>query len=316
MIKLIDNNIQSKLTIESFINKITKNDKVTFSTSGTTGTPKKITHLVDTLNKHIKDDNSKTVWGLTYEHTKIAGSQVILQAYKNNNTLVNLYNKSDKEISKLIIEHNVTHLSGTPTFYRLNFRDEIFNNVLQVTLGGEVVTKEIINHVKHIFPNAKVTNIYALTEYGSLLTSQTHTFKLTNRTSKFIKIKNDTLYVYFNQTWNNTGDVVELNKDNSFSIIGRKSSMINVGGQKVNPYIIENKLNTIKGVISSKIYGKKNSLIGNLVAADVVLEKNTELSQIKKQLREILKPYEIPRIIQIVENLEINKTGKISRTNE
>lgn len=313
MIKLIDSNKDSKAAIETFIAKVASGDSLLFTTSGTTGTPKQIIHSVDTVTKYVKKDSSDNVWGLTYDHTKIAGSQVIVQAYKNNNTLVNLYSKPTKEVHSLINKHNITHLSGTPTFYRLNFRDEIFDSVKQVTLGGEVVTEDIIKLVTKVFPKANISNIYALTEYGSVLASSSHVFKLSDRTKQSVKIENNTLHVLFNNEWHDTGDVVELNDDGSFVIVGRESSMINVGGQKVNPYIVEDILNGFDGVTSSKVYGKQNSVVGNIVAADIVTSNDINLKELKKMLRETLKPYEVPRVITVVDSIEINTTGKISR---
>lgn len=314
MIKLIDSNVESKAAIEAFINRVKSNGNLQFSTSGTTGTPKHITHSVDTITKHVKEDLESNVWGLTYDHTKIAGSQVIVQALKNNNTLVNLYRKSTDEVYSLIDEHKITHLSGTPTFYRLNFRDKIFTSVKQVTLGGEAATEDVIKLVTRIFPNANITNIYALTEFGSVLASSSHLFKLSERTSKFIKLTN-TVNVLFDGKWHDTGDVIEKLENGHFRIVGRESSMINVGGHKVNPYLIEDKLNSFDGITSSRVYGKENSLTGNIVAADIVLSNDINLKEVKRALRDTLKPYEVPRIINEVDSIEINSTGKISRRN-
>lgn len=316
MIRLIDNDIESKKAIETFIKKLIKQNTITFTTSGTTGVPKKITHSISTITKYVKPLNEDNVWGLTYDYTKIAGSQVILQAYKNNNLLVNLYKKPTDEIHSLIREYNITHLSGTPTFYRLNFKNEVFGFVKQITLGGEIVTKDTINLIKKVFPNANILNVYALTEFGSVLASSTHLFTLNKNNSKNVKIENNTIHVLFNNKWYDTGDIVNVEENGSFSIIGRQSSLINVGGQKVNPYIIENILNNIEGIKSSKVYSKKNSLTTNLIVADVILSKNIEIKTIKKQLKNTLKPYELPRIINVVEHLNLNSTGKISRTNE
>lgn len=316
MIKLIDNNSESKSNIESFIKNLFGGDDISFTTSGTTGEPKLVSHTIDTITQYVKQSNKNDVWGLTYDYTKIAGSQVIAQAYKNNNTLVNLYKKPTNEIHSLINHYNISHLSGTPTFYRLNFKNEIFPLVKQVTLGGETVTKNIIDLVKRVFPNANISNVYALTEYGSLLSSSSHLFSLSSRTSKNIKIKNNTLHIYFNEEWNDTGDQVETQEDGSFAIVGRVSSLINVGGYKVNPYYIEDQLNSIFGVIASKVYSKPNSVTGNIVAADIVLEKDTNLKQIKKEIRQLVQPYEVPRIINSIDAIKVNTTGKINRTNE
>ncbi|RPF73862.1 MAG: long-chain fatty acid--CoA ligase [Rickettsiales bacterium TMED289] len=313
MINLIDDNSDSRLSILEFISKIEQSKELVFSTSGTTGSPKYINHNVDLVMKNVKNDSKSSVWGLTYDYSKIAGSHVIVQAYKNKNLLVNLYKKSRSETHKLIRKYKITHISGTPTFFRLNFNNEVFENLKQVTLGGEVVTEGVIKLVSSVFPNAKISNIYALTEFGSILASSSHLFKLSDRSSKFVKIKNNKIHILFQEKWHNTNDLVDLQSDGRFSIIGRESTMINVGGQKVNPLMIEELINSFPKVKSSKVFGKKNSLIGNIVSAEVLCEPEFDMDSLKKFLRKKLRSFEIPRIIKQVRELKLNETGKISR---
>jgi len=312
MIKLIESNNSLKKAIMDIAKQIDVGGEIHFSSSGTTGAPKHVIHSVTKISNYVKTD-LKAVWGLTYDFTKIAGVQVLIQANSNNNKVVNLFQKSQTEIHNSISEHFITHISATPTFFRLNFNKEIFPLVKQITLGGEVCTNGVIDLVKKVFPNAKISNIYALTEYGSVLASSSEVFTLSKRTRKTVKIVNDYLYVFFNGMWNNTGDVVELIDERSFIIIGRESTMINVGGQKVNPHYIENCINIMEKVTHSKVFGIKNSLTGNIIAADIAINGDLDIKTIKKLLKQILKPYEVPRIINIVSSIELNSTGKISR---
>ena len=68
-------------------NKIVKKFKQTdwvLPTSGTTGSPKFVTHTLNSLTKSTwKNSNnieSNTVWGLFYELNRFAGLQVLFQA--------------------------------------------------------------------------------------------------------------------------------------------------------------------------------------------------------------------------------------------
>jgi acyl-CoA synthetase (AMP-forming)/AMP-acid ligase II len=300
--------------ILDFINKIRNNESITFTTSGTTGEPKEIIHSYDILVKNIKikDDLKNTVWGLTYDWTKIAGSQVILQSYLNGGKIVNLFKKSYSEIIHLIKEYGITHISATPTFYRL-LGNVIFENVKQVTLGGEVVNSNVITHIEKVFPNAKITNIYALTEFGTLLTSNKDYFEFSEKISIFVKIKNNTIFIKQNNEWIDTGDVIEWLGETKFKIIGRETNMINVGGVKVNPIKVEEIINELDYVSNSIVYGKENSVMGMIVAADVVLTNNITVKQIKNDLIEKLNQYEIPLKINIVDTIKINSNGKLIR---
>ena len=311
---LNNTNSTDDVGILDFINKIRNNESITFTTSGTTGEPKEIIHSYDILVKNIKikDDLKNTIWGLTYDWTKIAGSQVILQSYLNGGKIVNLFKKSYSEIINLITEYGITHISATPTFYRL-LGNVIFENVKQVTLGGEVVNSNVITHIEKVFPNAKITNIYALTEFGTLFTSNKDYFEFSEKISIFVKIKNNTIFIKQNNEWIDTGDVIEWLGETKFKIIGRETNMINVGGVKVNPIKVEEIINELDYVSNSIVYGKENSVMGMIVAADVVLTNNITVKQIKNDLIEKLNQYEIPLKINIVDTIKINSNGKLIR---
>jgi acyl-coenzyme A synthetase/AMP-(fatty) acid ligase len=300
--------------ILEFIKKINNKENIKFTTSGTTGEPKEIIHSYDILVKNIKikDELKNTIWGLTYDWTKIAGSQVILQSYLNEGKIVNLFKKSHSETINLISQYGITHISGTPTFYRL-LGNVVFENVKQVTLGGEVVDSSLITHIEKIFPNAKITNIYALTEFGTLFTSSKDYFEFSEKISIFVKIENNNIFIKDSGDWINTGDVVEWLDKTKFKIIGREANMINVGGVKVNPIKIEEIINNLEYISNSVVYCKQNSVMGRVVVADVIVNTNVEVSQIKKDLTKKLNKYEIPLKINIVDTINTNSNGKLIR---
>jgi acyl-coenzyme A synthetase/AMP-(fatty) acid ligase len=301
--------------ILDFLNKIKNKESIVFSTSGTTGEPKQITHTYDNLIKNIKikKELKNTVWGLTYDYKKIAGSQVILQSYLNNGKLINLCNKSKDETIRLILDYNVTHLSATPSFYRLLVGGIVFETVAQVTLGGEASDFYLIDKIKKTFPNARITNIYASTEFGTLFTSNTYYFEISEKNRIFVKILNNHIHINQNDNWLDTGDVVEMIDDTKFKIIGRENSMINVGGVKVNPVHIENVINSMDYVSNCYVYGKENSVMGMVVVADIVLRYDRKLFNIKSDLLLKLTKYEMPLKINLVNSINLNSTGKIIR---
>jgi acyl-coenzyme A synthetase/AMP-(fatty) acid ligase len=311
---LNNNNSESDLNIMQFINNVDKKGNFIFNTSGTTSKPKQVKHSYNYLIKNIKIDKSfkDCIWALTYHPNTMAASQVILQAYLNGGRIVNLIDKKNHQIIDLIQTLLVTHISATPTFYRM-LTDFVFESVKQVTLGGESVDSNIINRVKTIFPNAKIRNIYALTELGSLMSSSDEYFSISPKKSEFIKLKNNTIFVNDNGKWFETGDLVELVGDNRFRIIGRESSIINVGGYKVNPIKVESKINSLPFVKHSKVYGIQNSVLGKIVAVDIVINYSIDIKDIRNNLKLIMNKYEMPLKINIVSDFEKTLTGKIIR---
>ena len=252
-----DSSFESDLKIDQFLKKVESRVPVDFHTSGTTGIPKKVTHTYESLIKNIKINTKfrEHVWGLTYDPNKIAGSQVILQSYLNSGKIVNLFGRPSNEVGYLIDKFGVTHISATPTFYRL-LEPKTFSKVVQVTFGGEAVSGQVFKKFNQLFPNASIKNIYASTEFGTLFASNNEYFTITDKISSFVKIEDDKIFIREGDLWYDTEDVIEWVDTKNFRIVGRSTNMINVGGNKVNPIKIESYINKLDGVKNSYVYGK------------------------------------------------------------
>ena len=99
----------------------TSKSEITIFTSGTTGQPKKVLHNIMTLTRSVRtgDKYKNQVWAYAYNPTHMAGLQVFFQAFENQNTLINVFNQSREYVYQQIKAMNITHMSATPTFYRL-----------------------------------------------------------------------------------------------------------------------------------------------------------------------------------------------------
>lgn len=322
----------SSIEIDSFeqFNHLIKNSnsQVSLFTSGTTGQPKKITHTVKNLIREVRvgAKYESNVWGFAYNPTHMAGLQVLFQAMLNKNTLVDIFSKGKNEIIELVDQKKISNISATPTFYRflLPIKNELLS-VKNVSLGGEKSDEKLIESIQKAFPKARVFNIYASTEAGTIFSSHGAYFQLKENTKDFVKVVDNELFIHnnllgkndnLNLEWYPTGDLIEwVDQENKiFKFRSRKNEMINVGGNKVNPHHIEEILTGIKGVESCLVYGMPNTLLGNLIAADIVLQDQSITDiDLKKHLRSVLEPFEIPRKINFVESLEITRTGKLKR---
>ena len=72
--------------------------------------------------------------------------------------------------------------------------------------------------------------------------------------------------------WYNTGDVVVTDDDNYLMIVGRVNEVINIGGLKVLPAEIEEIILKFNNVVDCLVYGKNNSITGQVVCAKIVLK--------------------------------------------
>ena len=87
--------------------------------------------------------------------------------------------------------------------------------------------------------------------------------------------------------------------------------MINVGGYKVNPHEVEDVLLSIENIKEAYVFPKKNSVLGNIICADIVTpDSSITVPGILKILRSHLQEYKIPRIINLVDNIQYSRTGK------
>ncbi|NMC67716.1 MAG: AMP-binding protein [Spirochaetales bacterium] len=297
---------------------------LTLFTSGTTGLPKKVTHSYRSITRNVKTSeiHKNDIWGYAYNPTHMAGIQVFLQAIINGNMLVRLFNIIPSLLFSSIEKYSVTNISATPSFYKTFLMSNMtFPSVKVITSGGERFNESLSLQLKKIFPNARFKNIYALTEAGPLFTSTGDIFTVEN--TEMIKIEDNRLYLHhsllgnfnFDDEWYDTGDIVEIVGNNPLQIrfLTREKELINVGGYKVNPHEVEQVLLQLDEVNDAVVYSKTNSVIGNIIVADVILSKPITEVQIRKFLSSKIQEYKIPRIIRFVDKIELSRTGKIKR---
>ena len=306
------------------------NQSVNLATSGTTGPEKPISVDLAKLFRAIKihPKFSDDIWGLTYPAFSFAGTQVILQAYANGNPLVDLTDISWHEISNAIRSNQISHLSATPTFYRmLCSLNQQFPKTLQVTSGGEKLDAATINAIKKTFPNSRLTNVYASTEVGVLLKSSDERFTIPCELAEKIKVVENQLFVHRSllnfaapnnsEVFFPTGDMVEVQQKKPLQIIfmGRQQETLLVGGAKVFPPKIESLICAQPEIIDARVFGVNNSVTGQLVCCEIVTEPSALFNEEKfrLELSRSLEKFEMPRLVYVVSKIRRTKTGKKER---
>lgn len=305
--------------------------EISIFTSGTTGQPKKVIHKLHALTRAVRVSvNYKNqVWGYAYNPTHMAGLQVFFQAFENLNTLVNIFHLSRLDVYNNIRERKITHISATPTFYRLLLPAEgVYPLVERVSLGGEKSDCKLHESIFKIFPNAKINNIYASTEAGTLFAAKGENFHIPSNIITKIKIVKNELWIHksllgksdsfiFSEDYYCTGDIVEWVdfEKGIFRFKSRKNELINVGGYKVNPSEIEDRILQIPDVLQAVVFGKENSVLGNILCAELKLIPDSQLTEIsiRSYLSNVLQDFKIPRRIRFVESFSLTRTGKIKR---
>jgi acyl-CoA synthetase (AMP-forming)/AMP-acid ligase II len=319
----------------------------TILTSGTSGVPKAANHTWATLAGFIRRDDqfAGKRWLCAYPLNFYAGLQTFLQAYLTSATLVIPVTLKPKEIAAAMQRERVEYASGTPTFWRwlLAFapREALQASPLhQITLGGEVATQDVLDGLKQVFPKARTVHVYGLTETGRLFSVDDglegfpkRFLEGAPRPGVELKVEGGQLHArstraamlgYDGQStlqdqnagWFDTGDLVEIRGDRVL-FLGRNSDVINVGGRKVMPSDVEAVLRAVPGVAEVRVYGRKSSLAGQIVAADLVLAEGADAegtrSEAQRLAREKLAPHQVPRTVEIVPEITRSEVFKILR---
>jgi len=327
----IDVNLNLEYTSkDAFLENIfqsTSKWKISLFTSGTTGKPKRVSHRFSTMTRYIKKEfrQNNAKWGLAYNPNHIAGVYVFFQALLNGNSIVRLFGLRKQLIYEKIKENKISHISATPTFYRMLLPfDQKIKSVKHLTVGGEIFYPNTIEKIKRIFTNAQILNIYASTEIGSLLASSDEYFTIPARYKNLLKIQENVLYVHSSllgsfdnekEEWYNTGDLIEYvdGEEERFKFATRITDVLNVGGYNVVPAEVESCILKFPGIKHARVYGKKNSVLGNLVAADLVVDGGFNKEDLMGFLKEHLLHYKLPRIINYMDELPKSYSGKMLR---
>ncbi|GAA0193764.1 fatty acid--CoA ligase [Cytobacillus oceanisediminis] len=115
--------------------------------------------------------------------------------------------------------------------------------------------------------------------------------------------------------WCSVGDMGCLDEDGYLFLADRKNDLIISGGENVYPSEVEGVLLTHDAVAESAVVGRPDERWGEIVRAVVSLRPGHETTaeEIQAHCRRELAAYKIPRVVEFVDELPKNPTGKILR---
>lgn len=285
------------------------------STSGTTGTPKLKEISLQSRQRPLKLE-SEVRWLLGYVPGKWASFSVISHSITTQSSLSVPEDLSPKSLVNTAIMDEVTHIATTPSMLRLMIAagGDLVGQIplRQITLGGEATSQAILDKASLIWPNARLTHILATTETGDICSASDgiagYPLKSIFHAGGHFTDEGELIV-----NGHATGDIWKVTEDRAF-VMHRKNDVINVGGHKVIPQIIEECAFQFPGVLEAAAYAIESPLLGQLVGIKLVGSIN--IDNIKKHFAANLPKYARPTQIQIVPSLKRNDGGKIIRSIE
>ncbi|GLW35071.1 acyl-CoA synthetase [Actinoplanes regularis] len=108
------------------------------------------------------------------------------------------------------------------------------------------------------------------------------------------------------------GDLARLEEDGTITLLGRGSTCVNTGGEKVFPEEVEGALKTHPDVFDALVIGVPDERLGQRVAALVQARPGVklDLAGVEEHLRERIAGYKVPRAIWLVDEIHRTISGK------
>ncbi len=301
---------------------------LTLFSSGSTGKSKAAVHdFVPMLEKYkVPRHSLRTITFLLFDH--IGGVNTLLYNLSNSGCVITVADRTPETVCKAIHDYRVELLPTSPTFLNLILVSEAYekydmSSLKTVTYGTEVMPESTLERFHALFPEVRMLQTYGLSEVGILRSKSKSSDSLwvkvggegfdTRIVDGLLEIKaKSAMLGYLNAPspftedgWFMTGDAVEVDGE-YIKILGRRSELINVGGEKVYPAEVESVLQTMDGVEEVVVNGEPNPLTGNIVVAKVKLATDEDVGAFRKRMRsycaERLSRFMIPQKIVIVDS--------------
>jgi acyl-CoA synthetase (AMP-forming)/AMP-acid ligase II len=294
--------------------------------SGSTGQSKASVLDFDRLLEKFRSSRPahRTLAFLLLDH--IGGINTLCHVLCHGGTLVPAQERAPEAVCSTIQKHRVQLLPTTPTFLRmLLISDAIMHHDLSsleiVTYGTEPMPASTLAAIREALPDVRFKQTYGLSELGIMPTQSRSSgslwLKLGNGGFEH-RIVEGVLWLrsqsamlgYLNapspfneEGWFNTQDVVEVEGD-YVRIIGRKSELINVGGEKVHPTEIENVLLQLDNVKDATVFAKQNAVTGQVVGARITPIRSEDPEAFRQRVRAFcqthLERFKVPAAIEIM----------------
>jgi crotonobetaine/carnitine-CoA ligase len=123
----------------------------------------------------------------------------------------------------------------------------------------------------------------------------------------------ETSEVLTDDGWLRTGDLVEANRDGTYTFLGREKEVIRRRGENVAPTEIEEALETHPDVLEAAVIGVPSELTEEEIKAFVVTRDAADLAAIRRHAADRLTRFKVPRYLEAVEELPHTPTGRIAK---
>lgn len=296
-----------------------------------------------------EDDRALLTTDFTFDISLV---DVSLLLSKNIRLYMSNFNNNVFKLLYELESYKITIHSTVPYNYSMIMHEDVFpkadiSSLKHIMIGGARFPNNLYANFKKYLPTANIYNFYGPTE--ATIYCSIHKFNYTKSevynnnvtigrpfyNNRFTIIA-DELYIagtqlmsgYLNDELKTsqvlidiegtmhykTGDVVFKSEEGNYFIVGRKDDTVKVTGYRVNLSDIDSYILQLEYINNVATVAIENSVSENdLVSYIISDDSKVEVKKIKRDLKEIMPEYQIPKFIKIVESFPLNNSGKICK---
>ncbi|MEU1007003.1 long-chain fatty acid--CoA ligase [Streptomyces sp. NPDC088810] len=296
--------------------------------SGTTGRSKAtVLDFAKVLGKYGEARRPKRTLGfLNLDH--IGGINTLLHTLSQGGALVTIDDRTPDTVCAAIAAHRIQVLPTTPTFLNMLLISRAYtrhdlSSLQLITYGTEPMPLGVLQRLDATLPGVRLKQTYGLSELGILSTRSRDNdslwVKLGGEGFEY-QIRDGILWIrsdmamlgYLNapapfdeEGYFNTQDAVETDGD-YVRILGRKSEIINVAGEKVYPSEVENVLLEMDIIADATVSGRSSHITGQVVQATVKLTEPADPREVARRVRKYcsqrLEAYKVPLLVEVTDD--------------
>lgn len=309
-----------------------KHPGIVFFSSGSTGESKGAVHdFVYILDKFKQPRKMKRmITFLMFDH--MGGINTLLHNLSGGGCIITVRDRTPKAVLNIVEKYKVQVLPVSPTFINLMLLSGAYqqfdlSSLETISYGTEVMPESTLERLNEIFPNIRLVQTYGLSELGVMDTKSKSNNSLwvklggagfeTRVRNNMLEIKAHSAMIgylnapspYTEDGYFMTMDMVEQDGE-YYKILGRKSEIINISGEKVYPAEVESFFMGMDGVEDVAVKGESNPLIGSMVVAKFKINTGETLAEFKKRMNAYAKgkiaDFKIPQKVRLVTDEEIH----------
>jgi acyl-coenzyme A synthetase/AMP-(fatty) acid ligase len=275
--------------------------------SGSTGEPKAALHDLDRLlaKFRVERHTQRMILFLLFDH--IGGLNSLLYTLANHGCAVTLASRDTASVCAAIERHRAEVLPASPTFLNLmlmdgSYRRHDLSSLKVINYATEVMPETTLRRLHEAFPGVELRQSYGLSELGILRSRSRGSDSVWGRVggeNYETRVVDGVLHVrstasmigYLNapaafdaEGWFDTQDEVEVDGE-WLRFKGRRSEIINVGGEKVYPAEVESVILELANVADATVTGEPHPITGHVVVAEVRLARPEDPRELTRRVR-------------------------------